>query len=360
MPGDKTEKPTPRRQKKAREQGQIARSRDVSGALALLAAVLAIAWAAKQFPGEWRRFMSRTLAESATSAMESAPLLNWTGAVLAGVIGPALAFAWLAAAAAAISQGGLVFAPAALTPNFSRLNPATRIKQLFSLPALSRLLRLLVPACVIVYLAAAIVIRDWNLLTQSRRLGPGGLAHSALAGAFELTWKSALVLLAWSAFDYMLERQHLASELRMTRQELMDDYKESEGHPAIKARIRRLRRQLFRRRMLEDAKRASVVITNPTEFAIALEYKSAMSAPMVVAKGRNLLAQQIKQTARWQGIPMVENPPLAHALYRTVEVGQYIPPKLYAVVAAILAAIYRAEQRTRGAASASNQGVNLG
>ena len=358
MPGDKTEKPTPRRQKKAREQGQVARSRDLTGAVALLAAILVLAWGAKQFPGEWRRLMERTLAQSATAGFETAPLVNWTGAVLVGVIGPALALAWLAAAASAVSQGGLVFAPAALTPSLSRLNPASRIKQLFSLPALSRVLRMLIPASVIVYLAVGIVVRDWNLFTQARRLGAGGLAQSALAGAFELTWKSALVLLAWSAFDYMLERQHLASELRMTRQELMDDYKESEGHPAIKARIRRLRRQLFRRRMLEDAKRASVVITNPTEFAIALEYRPAMPAPVVVAKGRNLLAQQIKQIARWQGIPMIENPPLAHALYRTVEVGQQIPPKLYAVVAAILAAIYRAEQRTHG--TAADAGVSLG
>ena len=101
---------------------------------------------------------------------------------------------------------------------------------------------------------------------------------------------------------------------------------------------------------LEDAKRASIVVTNPNEFAVALEYKPAMAAPMVVAKGRNILAQQIKQVARWQGIPLIENPPLAHALYRAVEVGQYIPPKLYSVVATILAAIYRAEQRARGTA----------
>ncbi|HEV2112863.1 MAG TPA: EscU/YscU/HrcU family type III secretion system export apparatus switch protein, partial [Terriglobales bacterium] len=133
-----------------------------------------------------------------------------------------------------------------------------------------------------------------------------------------------------------------------------DDFKETEGNPLIKGRIRRLRRQTLRKRMLEDAKRASVVITNPNEFAVALEYKPAMAAPMVIAKGRNLLAQQIKQVARWHGIPMVENPPLAHALYRAAEIGQYVPPKLYRAVAAILAAIYRAEQR------AQNSGVSRG
>lgn len=130
----------------------------------------------------------------------------------------------------------------------------------------------------------------------------------------------------------------------MSRQDLADEFKETEGQPAVKARIRRLQRQLRRRRMLEQVKQATVVITNPTEFAVALEYRPAMAAPVVLAKGRNLIARQIKELARWSGIPLVENPPLAHALYRAVEVGQTIPPKLYTVVAGILAAIYRAEQ----------------
>ncbi len=122
----------------------------------------------------------------------------------------------------------------------------------------------------------------------------------------------------------------------MSRQDLRDEFKETEGNPAVKMRIRRLQRQARRRRMLKDVERAAVVITNPTEFAIALEFNMQMEAPIVVAKGRNLLAAQIREVALWHGIPLVENPPLAHALYRAVEVGQAIPPKLYAVVAEIL------------------------
>jgi flagellar biosynthetic protein FlhB len=131
----------------------------------------------------------------------------------------------------------------------------------------------------------------------------------------------------------------------MSRQDQKDEYKEMEGNPATKQRIRRMQRQARRRRMLKDVERAAVVITNPTEFAIALEYRVEMDAPIVVAKGRNLLAAQIKEIARWQGIPIVENPPLAHALYRVVEVGQAIPAKLYVVVAEILAAVWRAQAR---------------
>jgi len=160
--------------------------------------------------------------------------------------------------------------------------------------------------------------------------------------------------------DYMFERQHLSSELKMSRQEMKDEYKESDGNPIIKGRIRRLQRQVRRRQMLEATKRANVVITNPTEYAIALEYRPDMPAPVVIAKGRNLFAAQIKEIARWQGIPMVENPPLAHVLYRTVEVGQSIPASLYAVIAEILAAVYRAEARAHSAAAAAASNAGRG
>ncbi|HEX4756890.1 MAG TPA: EscU/YscU/HrcU family type III secretion system export apparatus switch protein [Terracidiphilus sp.] len=348
MPGDKTEKPTARKQKQARERGQIARSRDITSGIALLSALLTLSWTARSFPGDWGRLMERTLGAAAAGNLELAPLVSWSAVAVVALALPALAVAWMAAATGALSQGGFVFAPAALTPNFSRLNPASRIGQLASLPALSRFLRSIFPVIAMAWVAGSMLMRDRGLLLGSSRLNAGGVPRFIFNRGFELAWKSALMLVGWSAIDYLLERQHVAGELRMSRQEVIDDYKETEGNPAIKARIRRLRRQTARRAMLDAAKRATVVITNPTEFAIALEYQGVMAAPMVVAKGRNILARQIKEVARWQGIPMIENPPLAHALYRAAEVGQYIPPKLYAVVASILAAIYRAEQRARG------------
>jgi flagellar biosynthetic protein FlhB len=344
---NKTEKPTPRRQKKAREQGQVARSRDLTSGLAFMAAILCLGWNAAKFPSLWRVFFARVVHEAAAGNLASAPLLGWSVALLASLAGPVLFAAWISAAGGAVAQGGFVFAPAALALKFSRLNPASQVQQLFSLPALSRFLRAVLPAAAVIYLAGTTMQREWGSVVGASRWSAKGLAAVVLGRSFELAWKSALVLLAWAVVDFFLERQHLAGELRMTRQELKDDYKETEGNPLIKGRIRRLRRQTLRRRMLEDAKRASVVITNPNEFAIALEYRPAMAAPMVIAKGRNLLAQQIKQVARWHGIPMIENPPLAHALYRATEIGQYIPPKLYRAVAAILAAIHRAEKRAQ-------------
>ena len=220
---------------------------------------------------------------------------------------------------------------------------SSHVEQLFSLPALSRLLKSLLPTVVVVYFAIGVLVRDWRFLPALLRGSRTALAAFATGRMFEVAWKGCLVLLLWAGADYFIERQRHENELKMSKQEQKDEFKEMEGHPAIKQRIRRLQRQSRRKRMLQDVHRAAVVITNPTEYAIALEYRVEMDAPVVVAKGRNLIAAQIKEIARWQGIPMVENVPLAHALYRAVEVGQSIPAQLYTVVAEILAAIWRAQ-----------------
>jgi len=350
---DKTEQATPRRRQKAREKGQVARSRDLMSSCAVAATVLLAAMAVPGFAAQWRGLLRHTLNAAASTDLENPfPLLAWTGLSVVRAVAPVIGVSWAAAMAGALAQGGLVFAPAALQPRLERLSPATRLEQLFSLPSLGRLLKSLLPGTAIVCLALAVLQREWGNLLGLSHLGVAGLARYGGQCLFEIAWKSALVLLLWAGADYLIERRKLEVDLRMSRQDLKDEYKESEGHPTVKARIRRLRRQVQRRRMLEGVKRAAVVITNPNEFAVALEYGAALPAPTVVAKGRNLFAQQIKQVARWHGIPLVENPPLAHALYRAVEVGQSIPPKLYAVVAAILAAIYRAQQRARQAEEA--------
>ena len=345
---DKTEQATPRRRQKAREKGQVARSRELISSLAVAAAVAVTAAQAARFVVLWKSLLWHGLDAAAGQDLAAAtPLFTFSGVFQAVAV--VLVVSWLTAMIAAVTQGGLVFAGTALQPDVSRLNPASRLQQLFSLPSLGRLLKTLLPGSAIAYLAASILIRDWAALLRLCRLGIPATASYGASRAFEIAWKSCLVLLLWSGADYFIEKRKLEGDLRMSRQDLKDEYKETEGHPTVKARIRRLRRQVLRRRMLDDVKRASVVITNPSEFAVALEYGSQMAAPVVIAKGRNLLAQQIKQAARWHGIPLVENPSLAHALYRAVEIGQSIPPKLYAVVAAVLAAIYRAQERANQA-----------
>jgi|SRR5580658_640976 flagellar biosynthetic protein FlhB len=351
---NQTEQATPRRREKAREKGQVARSRDLIGAASGMAAVFVLFALMSSFPLAWRGFYHDCLeaAVSGNLRMEApTPFLTHSGLFVATAV--ALGLGWTIALASALAQGGLVFAPTSLLPTASRISPAAKLKQLLSITALRGLIKSLLPAIAVTYVAVVCLRRDWPSLMALSTLSSRGMLGFAAGRIFEIAWKSALVLLVWSVIDYFFERQHLSSELRMSRQEMKDEYKETEGNPIIKGRIRRLQRQMRRRKMLDDTKRAAVVITNPTEYAIALEYRPDMPAPVVVAKGRNLFAAQMREIARWQGIPMVENPPLAHTLYRTVEVGQRVPPNLYAVIAEILAAVYRAEARALAAANAA-------
>jgi len=354
---NQTEQATPRRRQKAREKGQVARSRDLIGAASSMAAIFVLFFMLSSFPLAWRRFFRDCLegAVSGNVSLETpVPVFTHSGLFLATLV--ALATGWTVALASALAQGGLVFAPSSLLPAGSRLSPAAKLGQIFPITALRGLLKSLLPAAAVIYLAVGCLRRDWSALMVLSVRSSRGVLGFAAERVFEMAWKSALILLVWSVFDYLFERRHLSSELKMSRQELVDEYKETEGNPVIKGRIRRLQRQVRRRRMLDDTKRATVVITNPTEYAIALEYRPDMPAPVVVAKGRNLLAAQIKEIARWQNIPMVENKPLAHTLYRTVEVGQSIPAQLYAVIAEILAAVYRAEARALAAAKPTGGG----
>jgi flagellar biosynthetic protein FlhB len=165
----------------------------------------------------------------------------------------------------------------------------------------------------------------------------------------ELTWKSGLVLAAWSAVDYVLTLKKMESDMKMTKQEVRQEYKETDGNPVIKSRIRQLQRAMRKKQSLQAAATATVIVTNPTHYAIALRYLTDMPAPVVVAKGRNLLAEKIKQLAREHGIMLIENRPLAQALYKSVEVGDSIPSKLYQAVAEILATVFRAQADVRRA-----------
>jgi flagellar biosynthetic protein FlhB len=348
---NKTEQPTPRRRHQAREKGQVARSRELIGTMAAATTTGLLAATITTAVGGWHKFFADALADAAAGAPHLGSLpLAITKLPLVRNTTLAIALGWAVALAAALAQGGLVMAPSSLAPKAERLSPASKLRQLFSIVALGNSLKSLIPVAVIVYLTVTVFTRDWQVLLHLSGSGSASLAAFTMQRMFEITWKSVLVLLAWSGADYLFQRFKFEHDLRMSRQELIDELKETEGHPTIKARIRRLQRQVRRRRMLKDAERATVVITNPSHFAVGLEYRPEMAAPVVVAKGRNLLAAQIKQIARWHGIPVVENPPLAHALYRVAEVGQTIPAKLYAVVAEVLAFVYRtqATQAARG------------
>lgn len=354
MADDKTEQATPYKRKKAREKGQVARSKELPGALALIAIVLVLHAFAVSFLAEWKDLFSQGLAMASTGSDRNILYVAERTVRITGYWTlPCLLLGLVVSVMGNVGQGGLVFSTTPLQPSFGRLSPSANLGKLVSVGAAGNLLKTMIPMAIISYLAFAMVARDWNRIVIST-MWPAHLSIAWLMGRmYEISWKSGAVFLAWSGFDYLLQRTQLSRQLRMSRQEILQENKDIVGNPQIKARIRKIQRQMRRRMMMRDVKKATVVITNPTEYAIALKYQPGiMRAPVVVAKGRNLIAQQIRQEAVWHGVPVIENRPLAHALYRAVEVGQAIPPALYVAVAEILAFIFRAQARTRGAEKA--------
>ncbi len=346
----RTEQATPRRRQRARREGDVPRSREFPASLTLMAVVVFLWWQPQNWPQNWKDAWRGLLEQSLAYGIHGdlaagAPLLSTVAWRVCALVAPTLALAWLVALAGSFALGGVVVAPAALAPKPQRLNPATNLQRLFSLGGMQGLLKSLIPSACVLYLVVAMIARDWGQLMQISRMGARPSLAWMLSHIFEISWKGSLVFALWSGFDVLIARMNYERQIRMTRQEVRDDAKETEGHPQVRGRIRRLQREMRRRRMLRDVARATVVVTNPNEYAVALEYKpETMAAPVVVAKGRNFLAQRIKREARWHGIPLVENPPLAQALYRATEIGQAIPAKLYTAVAEILAFIFRAQR----------------
>ena len=348
MADNKTEQATPRRQKKAREMGQIARSRELPAALALIAAVAPLIWMGHTAVAHWGALYRYELDAAATEDLRlNSPTLFWSAAEVLRLASPILLAAMAVSLMAGLGQGGLNFATQALSLRFERLNPATRLGQIFSSIAVSNLLKSLIPFSALVWIAYGAMRARWGLIIHAGTMGTGGITNTLGSMLFETTWKACLVLLAWAAVDYVFTWRKIQSDLKMTKQEVREDMKEVEGNPAIKQRIRQIQRQLRKKRSVKDAATATVIVTNPTHYAVALRYEAEMIAPIVVAKGLDLMAEKIKEIGRENGIMMVENRPLAQALFKSVEIGECIPVQLYEAVAEILALVYRAQDEVR-------------
>jgi flagellar biosynthetic protein FlhB len=344
----KTEQATPRRKEKAREKGQVARSRELPGVFAIAAMMGVLAIMAPSAVTHWMVLYRNTINAAATADLEAnGPVLFWSSVEVMRWIAPILMAGMLASAVTGLAQGGFNFAPEAMALKFDRFNPASKLGQIFSPVGLSNLLKSLLPFGAILWISVIVIRNQWEAMVLSSSIGLRPFANLVGSMVVELTWKSLLVLAAWSAVDYLLTLRKMESDMKMTKQEVREEYKETDGNPFIKSRIRQLQRAMRKKQALAAAATATVVVTNPTHFAVALRYEMEMAAPVVVAKGRNLLAEKIKQIARDNGIMLIENKPLAQALYKSVEVGDSIPSKLYQAVAEILALVFRAQAEVR-------------
>ena len=341
---DRTEEPTPKRRTEAREKGQVARSRDLSASLVLLAGLgILVAWA-PTLAGQSAALMRSWLGELRPGLVTPAHLpvlfLHWGMA-----FGQLLAPVWLTLVVTAILanylQSGWIFSPSRLVPDISRLQLFQGLKRLFSGNSLVELAKSLAKVSfiglVVYYFFKSRIL---SLLPLIRQDVSQFVAHLKSC-SFLLSGRVVLLLLVLGLLDYFYQRYRFEKSLRMTKQEVKDEMRQTEGDPRVRARLRSLMRQLASRRMMAAVPQADVVVTNPTRLAVALRYDgTSMIAPQVVAKGRGFVALKIISVAQEAGVPQVENRELAQSLFRLVEVGNSIPTSLYRAVAEVLAYIY--------------------
>jgi flagellar biosynthetic protein FlhB len=344
MAGEKTEKPTPQRLKKAREEGQFLSSK---GALSAVQFLVFVSLIGKLLP-TWSDRLGQALIRLFKTALTgdidllALPVLiqNLFLETLAPllVLGAALFFATLAAQLAVTRLG---FSLSKLAPQFNRLNPASRLKDLPSqnLKAVAEAIVLIV----VLGLFLRSFIESHAEMLLRLPLGSVRAAAGQIGEALDsLMWKAASLFVLFGAFDLFQNYRRQMKTLKMSKHEIKQENKQNDGDPHTKQRIRRLRRELLRRRMMQQVPEATAVIVNPTHFAVAIRFdNTTMASPIVVAKGKNWLALRIRQVAVENEVPIIENPPLARALYSAVDVGSAISPEFYKAIAEILAYVYR-------------------
>jgi flagellar biosynthetic protein FlhB len=348
MSQERTEKATPKRLLDARKKGQIARSRDLALAAASIAATMALASLGGYLITGLIEYLRSNLARfgdhplHVVTAGEVDALIMNGAAQIAILVGPIALATTVAAVGMHGFQGGWAFTPGALGLHWSRLSPATGISRFKFSQSGVETIKILITAIAIAYFAWTAIHNLLDEAPQLAWLSPAEAGRATWRHAETLLWRVAWTLAALALADYGMQRYRLMSSLKMTRQEVRDEHRQNEGSSEVKGRIRRLQREMSRRRMLNDVARATVVITNPTHYAVALEYRrDGMTAPRVLAKGADHLAMRIRERANKHGVPIVENKPLAQSLYAQAEVGEVIPGELFAAVAEVLAYLIR-------------------
>ncbi len=351
---DKTEKPTPKHRSEARKRGRVAKSPDLNGAGVLLAGFIAVI------------MMSSNVVDVAGAQMElmfthiARPGDVISGAGLNGLfhevldallssVGPIAAICLAAALLFNIAQSGLKPTPQAIKPSFSRLNPVSGFKNVFGTQSLFTLAKSLAKVAVVGAVVALALLPDLTHLGASVGTSPAALGHLMSTSVAGVAERAAIAYLLIGVVDFVWQRRRYEKSLKMSKQEVKQESRNRELPPEVKGALRRRQIQQARARMMAAIPKADVVVTNPTHYAVALSYDGQLPAPVVVAKGQDLVALQIRRIAEEHGVMIVPDPPLARELHRTVEIGQMIPAELYAAVAQVLAFVYRlAAKKRRG------------
>lgn len=353
--GEKTEPATQKKLEDARKEGQVAKSREIGNGLGLLAFfVLLKFWAGHMgeqmmelFPGVYNRIPEivtfwHGMLNRRDAALAYRQLLLQTLLITAPIllVGAAVAFVCEVAQV----KWHPTFKP--LAPKFNKLNPISGFKKVFSVNALVELVKSVAKIFLVLYICYGYLKDKWALILNLYDLS---LMQGLSLGAeivTDLGIRVSAVYMILALVDLIYQRVKFANDMKMTKQEIKEEYKQQEGDPQVKSQIRQKMREASRRRMMQDLPQADVVITNPTHYAVAVKYDpQTAEAPFVVAKGEGYLAQRIRETARESGVEIVENKPLARMLYANVDIGETVPPELYQAVAEVLAFVYHVKGR---------------
>jgi len=342
---EKTEKPTAKKLREARKRGKVAKSRDLNTIMVLMAGSSTIYLSSGSIAHHFKQLVVKCWGDGFSLAVKFPPDVNLLFMVVSHfslMILPTIFVIMVVAVAINLVQTkGFMISLEAIQPDLSKLNPLQGFKRFLSLRSLVELAKSLLKIAIIVYVVYRVCLSEQHLL--------GRLTGKEVAELFQvyahLAWKVLLRVAAvmglFAVLDFYYQRWQHEKDLKMSKQEVKEEYKESEKSPQIKARIRAIQRSLAQQRTMANVPKASVVITNPTHYAVALLYSAQMEAPKVLAKGADLVAKKIIKIARKHRIPIVPNPPLARALYSEVKVDGSIPMTLYKAVAKVLAYIYQ-------------------
>ncbi|MFH0926177.1 MAG: flagellar biosynthesis protein FlhB [bacterium] len=350
---EKTEKATPKRRKEAREKGQVARSKEISSVAVLLASLLFLYFFGQSWIVRLEAVIRRNFIYISSFNISPANFYVFFISLITDtlkILGPFFIILLAVALISNVIQGGWIFTLEPLTPNLNKLNPIKGFKNIFiSKRTIIELFKNTLKIIIIGYVGYKVIKTEFFNLPSLVDASPMAIVTYGAKVSSRLFFNTAIVLIFLAILDYGYQRWEFEESLKMSKQELKDEFKQTEGNPMIKSRIRSIQRQMARKRMMSEIPKANVVITNPTHIAVALRYNpSEMKAPRVVAKGIRLIAEHIKEIASKNNIPIIEDKPLAQALYKMTEIGQEIPPDLYRAVAEILAYVYKLKGKREG------------
>jgi flagellar biosynthetic protein FlhB len=351
---DKTEKATPKRRQEARKKGQVPRSTDLNGAVVMGAGLIGIVALGPSVVASAAGSMRETLARIAhpdqvTSASGLSEIFHAVLNTVIRTVGPVAGLCLAAGLLVNIAQVGARPRLSAMKPDFKRLNPVNGIKGLFGKRVLFETGKALMKVAIVGAVVAIALVPQLMHLGASVGTSPGALGRLMGSGVMSIAERAVGAYVLIGVLDYVVQRRRHEKGLRMSKQEVKEEHKQHSLPPEVKAQIKRRQLQASRARMMAAIPQADVVVTNPTHYAVALRYDGSREAPEVVAKGKDLVAGQIRRIASEHDVPIVPNPPLARSLHASVEIGQMIPEELYAAVAQVLAFVYRAAARRRAA-----------